>query len=133
MIAETKALAEAIENMKNGTYDMTKDGECIQCGACCSNYLPMTQKEIKEIHRYMKKHNVKEYKHLFPVSNIAFDMTCPFMDDSKLKEKCRIYEVRPEICKQFTCAKDKKPFSDRCNHYDIVDMRKEFFGDSKND
>lgn len=86
-----------------------------------------------EIHRYMKKHNVKAYRHLFPISKEAFDMTCPFMDDSKLKEKCRIYDVRPEICKQFTCAKDKKPFNDRCNHYDIVDMRKEFFSDSKND
>ena len=37
MIAEMKNLEDAISDMKNGKYDFTKDGECIQCGACCSN------------------------------------------------------------------------------------------------
>lgn len=130
MIVETKNLAEAIKDMKSGTYDFTEAGRCVQCGACCSNYLPVTQKEIATIHRYVKKHNVKEYKHLFPVSKKAFDMTCPFMDDSKLKEKCRIYPVRPEICRQFNCSKDKKPFNGKWQNYDVVDVRREFFGDS---
>lgn len=94
MIVQMKNLEDAISDMKNGKYDFTKNGECIQCGACCSNYLPMTRKEIATIHRYVKKHNVKEYNHLFPVSQQTLDMTCPFMDDSKLKEKCRIYAVR---------------------------------------
>ena len=34
MIAQTKWLSEAIEDMKNGTYDMTIDGKCSQCGSC---------------------------------------------------------------------------------------------------
>ena len=54
MVAEMKNLADAIEDMRNGTYDFTNNGECIQCGACCSNYLPMTQKEIATIRRYIK-------------------------------------------------------------------------------
>ena len=125
MIAEMKLLKEATEEMNSGVYDFTDDGKC---GACCSNYLPMTQKEIAIIHRFVKKHDIKEFKHLFPVSNDTFDMTCPFMDDSKRKEKCRIYSVRPEICKQFICSKEKKPFNGHWQQYSVVDMRKEFYG-----
>ena len=128
MIPKMKNLKEAIEEMKSGVYDFTDHGKCTQCGACCSNYLPMTQKEIAVIHRFVKKHSVKEFRHLFPVSSGYFDMTCPFMDDSKLKEKCRIYPVRPEICKQFICSKEKKPLKGHLEQYDIVDVRKEFFG-----
>lgn len=128
MIAEMKLLKEAAEEMNSGVYDFTDDGKCTQCGACCSRYLPMTQKEANVIHRFVKKHDIKEFKHLFPVSNDAFDMTCPFMDDSKQKEKCRIYPVRPEICKQFICSKEKKLFNGHWQQYSVVDMRKEFYG-----
>lgn len=127
MIAVNKQLAEALEDMRNGTYDMTDNGKCIQCGACCSNLLPMTDKEVKRIHCFIKKQQVKEYKHLIPVANAVTDMTCPFMDDSKQKEKCRIYSVRPEICRQFICSPEKRrPFSSNVD-YHIVDVRKEFF------
>lgn len=129
MIAEMKLLKEATEEMNSGVYDFTDDGKCTQCGACCSRYLPMTQKEADVIHRFVKKHDIKEFKHLFPVSNDTFDMTCPFMDDSKQKEKCRIYSVRPEICKQFICSKEKKPFNGHWQQYGVVDVRSEFFGE----
>lgn len=128
MIAKMDNLKSAIDKMNSGVYDFTDDGKCTQCGACCSNYLPMTQKEIATIHRFVKKHDIKEFKHLFPVSNDTFDMTCPFMDDSKQKEKCRIYSVRPEICKQFICSKERKPFNGHWQQYSVVDMRVEFFG-----
>ncbi len=128
MIAKMDNLKSAIDKMNSGVYDFTDDGKCTQCGACCSRYLPMTQKEADVIHRFVKKHDIKEFKHLFPVSNDTFDMTCPFMDDSKQKEKCRIYSVRPEICKQFICSKEKKPFNGHWQQYSVVDMRKEFYG-----
>lgn len=128
MIAKMDNLKSAIGKMNSGVYDFTDNGKCTQCGACCSNYLPMTQKEIATIHRFVKKHDIKEFKHVFPVSNDTFDMTCPFMDDSKQKEKCRIYSVRPEICKQFICSKEKKPFNGHWQQYSVVDMRKEFYG-----
>lgn len=129
MIAQTKWLSDAIEDMKNGTYDMTVDGKCSQCGACCSRCLPLSSKEIITIKQYIKAHDIKPYRHLFPVSKKAYDLTCPFMDDSKLKEKCRIYPVRPEICRQFTCKADKKPFKMKATRYEVVDVRKEFFGE----
>lgn len=130
MIAKMDNLKSAIDKMNSGVYDFTDDGKCTQCGACCSNYLPMTQKEIATIHRFVKKHDIKEFKHLFPVSNDTFDMTCPFMDDSKLKEKCRIYPVRPEICRQFCCKKDNPEFRFKENpiEYSPINVRKEFFG-----
>lgn len=130
MIAKMNNLKSAIDKMNSGVYDFTDDGKCTQCGACCSNYLPMTQKEIATIHRFVKKHDIKEFKHLFPVSNDTFDMTCPFMDDSKLKEKCRIYPVRPEICRQFCCKKDNPEFRFKENpiEYSPINVRKEFFG-----
>lgn len=128
MIAKMDNLKSAIDKMNSGVYDFTDDGKCTQCGACCSRYLPMTQKEADVIHRFVKKHDIKEFKHLFPVSNDTFDMTCPFMDDSKQKEKCRIYSVRPEICKQFICSKEKKSFNGHWQQYSVVDMRKEFYG-----
>lgn len=129
MIAKMDNLKSAIDKMNSGVYDFTDNGKCTQCGACCSNYLPMTQKEIATIHRFVKKHGIKEFRHLFPVSNDTFDMTCPFMDDSKQKEKCRIYSVRPEICKQFICSKEKKPFNGHWQQYGVVDVRSEFFGE----
>lgn len=129
MIAKMDNLKSVVDKMNSGVYDFTDNGKCTQCGACCSNYLPMTQKEIATIHRFVKKHDIKEFKHLFPVSNDTFDMTCPFMDDSKQKEKCRIYSVRPEICKQFICSKEKKPFNGHWQQYSVVDVRSEFFGE----
>lgn len=98
------SLLEAVQrDMDDNIYNFTKGGKCSGCGGCCSNLLPMSQKEVDAIHRYIKKHNIKECKHLLPVAKPAFDMTCPFLDTGKSCEKCRIYPVRPEICKQFIC------------------------------
>lgn len=33
MIAVNKQLSEALEDMRNGTYDKTDNGVCTQCGA----------------------------------------------------------------------------------------------------
>jgi Fe-S-cluster containining protein len=37
-------------------------------------------------------------------------MICPFCDLAKEKDKCRIYEVRPRVCRTYICSKkvDKK-------------------------
>lgn len=71
-------MQEIIKNMKSGVYDFTVDGKCSSCGACCSNALPLSGKEIKEIKRYVKKRRIKEQKHLAPVKNNTLDLTCPF-------------------------------------------------------
>ena len=100
----TTTLEQAMNDMRHGVYNLTDNGKCTGCGACCSNLLPMTDKEIEVIHRYIKKHNIKERKRILPLSKPVLDLTCPFLDESKKGEKCRIYKVRPAICRCFLCS-----------------------------
>ena len=123
-------LADVLKDMENGTYDFTENGKCCQCGACCSDLLPMTDKEIKTIKEYIAKHNIKECRHLSVLAEPTFDLTCPFLNTDKDKEKCMIYPVRPKICSSFTCcpskrSKQSKAYVDRCK---LVSVRETFYG-----
>lgn len=104
---KTADLNEVIEDMKAGVYDFTKDGKCSNCGNCCSDWLPISHEEAREIKRYIKKHGIKEQKHFAPtLKQPDIDLTCPFRNNAE--SRCEIYEVRPEICRQFQCDKPKK-------------------------
>lgn len=123
------ALQAVQKGMEDNIYNFTKDGKCSGCGNCCSNLLPMSQKEVDAIHRYIEKHNIKECRHLLPVATPTIDMTCPFRDNDN--SYCRIYEVRPEICKQFICDNEKRAKHNRKllgQTRTIRDVREEFFG-----
>lgn len=115
-------------DMDDNIYNFTKNGKCSGCGNCCSRLLPMSQKEVDVIHRYINKHGIKECKHLLPVARPVIDMTCPFRDNDN--NVCTIYEVRPEICKQFICDSEKRA---KCNRKlysqtrNIIDVRSEFY------
>ena len=90
----------------------------------------MTDEEIEIIRKYVKRYNIKENKHIFPLINPTFDLTCPFLDDSKSCEKCKIYEVRPKICRDFICDPIQRKELDfnykmKCK---IVNVRSEFYG-----
>lgn len=124
-------LEQVRKDMEHGVYNMTDNGKCTQCGACCSSLLPMTDKEIEVILRYIKKHHIKEFKHGIPLADHVFDMTCPFLNTDKNSEKCAIYEVRPNICRKFSCDPQKRPQLDMeyANKARIVDVRREFFSD----
>ena len=122
---------QMLKDYSDGTYDFTDNGECTQCGECCTNILPMTQAEINNIHKYIKKHSVREQRHTVLFANPTIDMTCPFLNTGKPKEKCEIYPVRPQICKSFICCLEKRSFPDGsfkagCK---VIDVRKEFFGE----
>ena len=125
------SLLEAVQrDMDDNIYNFTKEGKCSGCGGCCSNLLPMSQKEVDAIHRYIRRHHIKECKHLLPVATPAFDMTCPFLDTGKSCEKCRIYPVRPEICKQFICDNEQRAKHNRAllgETRQIVAVRSEFY------
>lgn len=130
---EVGTIQQIKEDMENGVYDFTVNGECSGCGNCCSNYLPISSKEIKEIKRYIKKHKIKEQKRFLPIADPAMDLTCPFR--SEKEQKCLIYSVRPQICRSFRCDYPRRKIYINKNHfhgkYDVVDMRKEFFGNEK--
>lgn len=122
-------LQDVVRDMKNGVFDFTKNGECSNCGSCCSDFLPISGKEIKNIKKYIRKKNIKEQKHVIPTSRPAIDFTCPFRNDSK--RRCEIYSVRPAICRDFKCDKPKKQIkADKSMYhgkYCVISMRKEFF------
>ena len=124
-------LSEILQAMEDGVLDFTKDGECTGCGKCCSNFLPMSNEEVRRIKRYMKAHGIREHKHLAPTRNATVDMTCPFLNDDKENEKCEIYPVRPLICRVFCC--NQPPSTVKMNRDEFWstreprDMRDTFF------
>lgn len=124
-------LNDVIQDARNGVHDFTENGKCSKCGQCCSNILPMTDKEIETIRRYIKRHGIKEQKHFIPLAGPTIDLTCPFLDSTKKTEKCTIYEVRPLICSAFIC------FNPNCvincdelyeDKREVVDVRETFYG-----
>lgn len=125
-------LQQTLDDMERGVYDFTKDGKCTGCGECCSRYLPLSEREIKDIKRYIAKHHIKECRHAAPLAEPAEDWLCPFLDGTKPKDKCTIYQVRPQICRAFVC--NQPPSKVRANKELFwrtrmpVDMRQEFFG-----
>lgn len=123
-------LAQAIEEMKSGVYDFTKGGQCSNCGACCSDYLPVSDGEVKAIRRYIAKNGIREHRNTPPTAKPVIDMTCPFRNE--MERKCDIYPVRPAICRDFRCDKPKKEIwaNKQMYHgkYSVVNMRKTFFG-----
>lgn len=120
--------------MKNdfGFANFTVDGKCSGCGSCCSDFLPISKAEIQTIKRYIKKHNIKAAVHLEAVMGGHTDFTCPFRDNEK--KICTIYEVRPAICRVFSCDQNRADaFRNRDKLIEVndeVSMRNTFFGDN---
>lgn len=84
------------------------NGKCVGCGNCCTELLPMTLKEVETIRKYVKEHKIKPYSEIFFEYNgiPSTNLMCPFRDlDTKT---CRIYDVRPNICRKFKCNQDMR-------------------------
>lgn len=129
-------LQEVVRNMEGGVYDFTKDGKCIGCGKCCSRLLPLSEEEIQDIRRYMKKHHIKEQKNVFPTTEPMLDMTCPFLNENRTNHKCMIYDVRPYICRAFVCNQSPSKIKENKERFwktrKPCDMRETFFGQGSN-
>lgn len=100
-----------------------------ECGKCCSNVLPLTEIEIKD----MKKLAKKENKLLLDKN---WYMRCPFLS---YDNKCDIYKNRPRICMEYDCNKfesnvytEEMLSSVKKDKYRIVDLRKEIFESEEN-
>mgnify|MGYP003261505293 FL=1 len=123
------ALLVIAKGMEDNLYNYTVNGKCSKCGNCCSDILPLSDDEIRKIHKYIRQNGIRESKHLIPVAKPVLDMTCPFRDNGK--KICTIYEVRPEICRQFICDNEQQSKMNRerlrvgrC----VFSMREVFFG-----
>ena len=122
---------EFIKDMESGVYDYTKNGRCVGCGKCCSNLLALSEREIPEIRRYMKKYHVQEKRHILPTRELSIDMTCPFLIAEGGNQKCTIYPVRPRICVAFVCNQPPSKIRENKEHFwktrKPCDMRETFF------
>lgn len=95
-------MCNEIYNSKTFLVDKTNDGVCSCCAECCSNWLPISEKEYLEIGRYITKHNILGYRSAI---DLNWHNKCPFLDEHR---KCRVYKVRPLICQKFKCDLQKK-------------------------
>ena len=112
-------------NNARGVTDYTQDGNCSNCGACCSARLPLMGSEIKRIRRFVRESGYKP--HRFALTYL--DLTCPFRNNEK--RCCDIYKIRPAICRDFLCANPSRGIWANAALYTepirMVDMRSEFF------
>lgn len=110
--------------------DKTINDKCSNCGECCSNLLPLSDAEIRRVHAFVKNNKIKEQRHN---AQTGVDMTCPFRDEAN--RKCLIYEVRPQICREFLCNQSKKDIIKKRDSIQqankITLMRHEFFGSTE--
>lgn len=97
--------------------DNTRNGRCVSCGDCCSNMVALTQADVSRIRQYMRRKHITEpedhtraYGPLNSRAAGVLDLTCPFLVIEKIgaapgqqKASCRIYPVRPAVCRAFTC------------------------------
>lgn len=108
----------------------TCNGQCSGCGNCCGDILHLSKPEIKRIDEYLKKHKVEATPRCIMLD---YDNTCPFRDNKE--KKCKIYEVRPDICRVYKC--DKTP-EEAYRNRELTNkgklprsMRNLFFNDNK--
>ena len=100
MLVKT-TIEEILKTVLSGTAKITDNsicGQCSKCGECCTNLLPVSQKEVDIIQRYVITNKIRPQAQMLVMQN---RLTCPYYDG----KKCLIYEVRPLICKEFYCYK----------------------------
>ena len=100
MLKET-TITEIIRNIVEGNVKITDNsicGNCSKWGECCTNFLPVTQKEINEIQKYVIENKIRPQTQILVMQN---RLSCPYYNG----KKCLIYEVRPLICREFYCYK----------------------------
>lgn len=104
-------MLEYLKNFKDEVTNM-HNLFCSNCNECCSLHTPMTKEEYITLQEYFQtadgkkilqqaRNKVKRYIR----KNTLYEM-CPFTDDET--KKCRIYDLRPTICKNFHCSKPKE-------------------------
>lgn len=122
-----------LSKMKPAVTNYTVDGHCSGCGACCSDFLPVSREEIERIRHFVMNHHLKEHISIVNPGNFM-DWTCPFRDN--VHKKCDIYPVRPQICRCFQCDQEMELINSNKALFQqknqTISMRTEFFGRANN-
>lgn len=94
------------------------EGKCSKCGKCCGLFIPVTKKEVDIIKKYVIENNIQPENRY--VGN-DLELRCPFLDLNK--QVCKIYTVRPYVCRDFICSR-----KDWKNHREKYQLRADYNG-----
>lgn len=131
-MSELYTLGSYLDSQR-GIQNFTHNGQCSNCGGCCSNLIPVSDSDIRSMRRYLRKHKIRLHLDAIvtPQSEISIDLRCPFRDEKH--NRCVIYPVRPAICRTFKCngnekdiERNKKVFHQRFPVRDLTEEFKEF-------
>lgn len=77
--------------------------KCSKCGKCCTNILLLEDQEIKRIKKFIRENDIKcnNKNSIMLASSEGYIDRCPFLSNDNL---CMIYEMRPQICRDFKCS-----------------------------
>lgn len=84
--------------------DFTAGGRCSMCGNCCSSILPLGPGDIKRLKAFAE--DTGFVPELPDGPNVVY-AHCPFLDAPEPgtgARKCLAYDVRPDVCRIFSCA-----------------------------
>lgn len=119
-------------DMPERVTDYTVNGKCSNCGACCSDFLPLSRDEIRRIQAAVEKRHLKEHRDVMSMGK-TLDLTCPFRDN--VKKRCDIYDIRPAICREFICNDgEEKIRANKMKYHrlnQVVTLRGFFFGNKE--
>lgn len=101
------------KNFAKAPENFTCNGKCSCCGNCCIPWCPITEEEYQIINDYIEKNKIEPIP-LKERNNYYMD--CCFHD--RKNKKCLIYEVRPEVCKNFICSASFKKVDKDRRYYD---------------
>ncbi len=95
---------EFMDRDRNTIHNYFENGKCSECGQCCGDKLPMSYEEVAIIQKYVARNHIEARERTpLVLATPRADLMCPFLDESKSEHKCKIYEVRPRVCREFTC------------------------------
>jgi Fe-S-cluster containining protein len=82
-----------------------KNPKCVNCNECCSIHTLISKKERIKIFRYLEAN--PELRDLVIARTeerfaVHINLKCPFSNDET--KKCDIYNIRPEICREYHCT-----------------------------
>ncbi len=78
--------------------------DCLECGACCRCFPIFVSDEDGEREPLIKENGILERnflrteKRAYRLYPLPFHDGCPFLQEDN---RCRIYETRPSVCRQF--------------------------------
>jgi len=83
---------------------------CERCGKCCDTYsFWMTNRSYEddptEIKRLIEYHNCEPMRGANGELGIKIPMTCIHLEWDEGKAKCKIYDTRPKVCRDYSCKK----------------------------